>query len=58
LDSQLAGFYGVETRVLVQAVKRNLERFPDDFMYQLTGREWEALRSHFVTLKPGRGRHR
>jgi ORF6N domain len=43
LDAGLAGLYGVENRVLVQAVKRNLERFPADFMYQLTAEEFAAL---------------
>jgi len=58
LDSDLATLYGVETRVLVQAVKRNIERFPDDFMFQLSKEEYEFLRSQTVTLKTGRGRHR
>jgi len=58
LDSDLATLYGVETRVLVQAVKRNLERFPVDFLLQLTAQEWAALRSQSVILKPGRGQHR
>jgi ORF6N domain-containing protein len=58
LDSELAELYGVATKVLLQAVKRNRERFPDDFMIQLTTGEWSALRSHVVTLKPGRGQHR
>jgi hypothetical protein len=58
LDSDLAALYGVETRVLVQAVKRNTERFPKDFMLQLTTQEWTALRSQSVILKPGRGQHR
>jgi hypothetical protein len=49
LDEQLAAFYGVETRELVQAVKRNVERFPDDFMFQLDREEWVALRSQFAT---------
>ncbi|HEY3653841.1 MAG TPA: ORF6N domain-containing protein [Steroidobacteraceae bacterium] len=52
-----ASLYGVETRVLVQAVKRNIDRFPDDFMLQLTTQEWAALRSQSVILKPGRGQH-
>jgi hypothetical protein len=58
LDEDLAALYGVETRVLLQAVKRNVTRFPGDFMLQLTAPEWAALRSQFVTLKPGRGQHR
>jgi len=53
LDYDLAELYGVETRVLVQAVKRNLSRFPDDFMFQLTRDELEAWRSHFVMSNPG-----
>jgi hypothetical protein len=47
--------YGVQTKVLVQAIKRNPERFPDDFMFQLRMEEWEALRSQFVTSNGGRG---
>ena len=72
LDEQLAVFYGTETRTLIQAVKRNLDRFPGDFMFQLNRDEWVALRSQFVTLKvsadlrsqivtsqkSGRGQHR
>jgi len=58
LDEDLATLYGVETKVLVQAVKRNVTRFPEDFMHQLTASEWAALRSQSVTLKPSRGRHR
>ena len=42
LDQDLAELYGVETRILVQAVKRNLSRFPSDFMFQLTTTEWAA----------------
>ena len=49
LDHALAELYGVETKVLVQAVKRNLARFPDDFMFQLTTSEWAGLRSQTVT---------
>ena len=45
-------------KVLNQAVKRNIERFPEDFMFRLTAGEAAFLRSHTVTLKPGRGRHR
>ena len=58
LDADLAALYGVETRVLVQAVKRNLERFPEDFMFQLSREETDFLRSQIVTLKMGRGQHR
>lgn len=43
LDYDLASIYGVETRTLNQAVKRNMERFPQDFMFRLTEREWDAL---------------
>lgn len=55
LDKDLAELYGVETRVLKQAVRRNIQRFPDDFMFELTKDEEKSLRSQFVTLK--RGRH-
>lgn len=48
LDSDLAMLYGVETKTLNQAVKRNIERFPKDFMFQLTKEEWENLRSQIV----------
>ena len=48
LDQDLAELYGVETRVLVQAVKRNTERFPADFMIQLTQEEFSDLRSQIV----------
>lgn len=48
LDSDLAGLYGVETRVLNQAVKRNIKRFPKDFMFQLTRNEWNNMSSQFV----------
>jgi len=58
LDSELATLYGVKTKVLIQAVKRNKNRFPGDFMFQLTKEESKSLRSQFVTLKPGRGHHR
>ena len=49
LDSDLAALYEVETKVFNQAVKRNSERFPEDFMFQLTEKEYENLRSQFVT---------
>ena len=55
LDSDLAEIYGVETRMLKQAVRRNINRFPDDFMFELSKGENEILRSQFVTLK--RGQH-
>ncbi len=55
LDKDLARLYGVETKVLNQAVQRNIERFPPDFMFQLTDQETVRLRSQFVTSKKGRG---
>jgi hypothetical protein len=58
LDSDLARLYGVETKGFNQAVKRNLDRFPEDFLFQLTEREHEALRSQIVTSKMGRGGRR
>jgi phage regulator Rha-like protein len=73
LDRDLAALYETETKALNQAVKRNLKRFPPDFMFQLTKEEYESLRSQFetlensqtqkplrsqfVTLDPGRGQH-
>jgi ORF6N domain-containing protein len=58
LDSDLASLYAVETKVLNQAIRRNIERFPEDFMFQLTEAEAAFLRSQTVTLKTGRGLHR
>ncbi len=59
LDQDLADLYGVPIKALNQAVKRNRERFPNDFMIQLTKEEEGPLRSQFVTLKTtGRGTHR
>ena len=58
LDADLAALYGVETKVLVQTVKRNSERFPGDFMFQLDAQEWASLRSQFVTSNTGRGGRR
>lgn len=58
LDSDLAELYGVETKVFNQAVKRNLRRFPADFMFRLTQEEIESLRSQFVTSNEGRGGRR
>jgi hypothetical protein len=55
VDRDLAAIYGVETRTLNQAVKRNAERFPTDFMFQLTREEAMASRSQAVILKAGRG---
>lgn len=57
LSPDLAGLYQVETRALVQAVKRNIERFPADFMFQLTEEEDSVLRSQIVILEKGRGRY-
>jgi hypothetical protein len=58
LDMDLAELYGVETKVLVQAVKRKIERFPEDFMFQLTKEEFdEILRSQFVTSSWGGRRY-
>ena len=53
LDKDLAELYGVKTKVLNQAVKRNIERFPEYFMFQLTKEEAEISRSQIVTLKHG-----
>jgi len=71
LDSDLAELYGVEVKRLNEQVKRNPDRFPEDFMFQLNSDEWEfvqaqialsinenSLRSQFATLKNGRGGHR
>ena len=55
LDKDLADLYQVPAKALNQAVKRNRERFPEDFMFQLTKEEYHSLRSQFVTLK--RGQH-
>jgi ORF6N domain len=70
LDFDLATLYQVETRILNQSVKRNIKRFPEDFMFQLSTAEWQntssqivmmndtdSLRSQSVTLKNGRGKH-
>lgn len=59
LDSDLAKLYGVETRAINQAVKRNIDRFPDDFMFQITDNEQvevDSLRSQSVILKKGKHR--
>ncbi len=55
LDRDLAALYGVETKRLNEQVKRNIKRFPEDFMFQLTKKE--CLRSQFATLNEGRGLH-
>jgi ORF6N domain len=56
LDADLAKIYGVSTKVFNQAVRRNLKRFPDDFMFRLTSREFQSLRSQIVTSKLRGGR--
>jgi phage regulator Rha-like protein len=58
IDKDLAELYGVETKVLIQAVKRNIDRFPSDFMFQLNNQDVVRLRSQFVTSKSGRGGRR
>ena len=58
LDTDLAKIYQVETKTLNQAVKRNIDRFPKEFMFQLTEEENDFLRSQFVTSKKGRGGRR
>lgn len=58
LDSDLARIYGVSTIRLNEQVRRNKDRFPLDFMFQLTKEEAESLRSQIAILKPGRGQHR
>lgn len=58
LDEDLARLYQVPTGLLVRQVKRNLARFPADFMFQLTPEEWTTLRSHFGISKAGRGGRR
>lgn len=58
LDEDLADLYGVETKRLIQQVKRNLERFPGDFMFQLAKSEAAALRSQIATSNAGRGGRR
>jgi hypothetical protein len=58
LDTELAVLYGVTTKRFNEQVRRNRERFPQDFMFQLTAEELTALRSQIATLKGGRGQHR
>ena len=61
LDAHLAAIYGVATKRLNEQVRRNRDRFPADFCFQLTNEEWKlarALRSQNATLEEGRGRHR
>ena len=57
LDSDLAELYMVETKNLKRAVRANIERFPDDFMFELTKEEYDSLRCKNFTLKSGRGQH-
>ncbi len=57
LDRDLAGLYGVETKALKQAVRRNIERFPEDFMFELTKQEFQNLRSQLVTSSWGGTRY-
>jgi hypothetical protein len=57
LDSELARLYGVSTKRLNEAVKRNARRFPDDFMFRLTREEAECSRSQIATLKSGQGQN-
>ncbi len=57
-DSELAALYGVSTKRFNEQVRRNLKRFPADFMFQLTAEETGSLRSQIATLTTGRGRHR
>jgi hypothetical protein len=58
IDSDLASLYQVELRTLNQSVKRNLKRFPSEFMFQLTVKEWENLRSQFVISRNKQGGRR
>lgn len=58
LDSDLAHFYGIETKRLMEQVRRNPERFPDDFMFRLSSAEAKNLRSHFATPSSGHGGRR
>ena len=56
LDEQLAVFYDIETKALTRAVRRNIERFPDDFMFQLSQNEFDLLRRQFGTSSAWGGR--
>ena len=58
LDSDLAEVYSVSTKRLNEQVRRNIDRFPDDFMFQLTEQEFESLRSQFATSNKQRGGRR
>lgn len=57
LDVHLAGLYGIETKALTRAVRRNMARFPSDFMFQLSNQEFANLRRHFGTSSWGGRRH-
>ncbi len=57
LDYDLAELYGVETKRLKEAVRRNFSRFPEDFMFELFEDEWTSLRTQFASLKSGQGKH-
>jgi hypothetical protein len=57
IDEDLAELYGVETKRLKEAVRRNINRFPKDFMFELDFAEFKSLRTQFATLKKGRGQH-
>jgi hypothetical protein len=57
-DTDLAALYGVSTKRLNEQVRRNMDRFPPDFIFELTNQELASLRSQFATLKTGRGAHR
>ncbi len=57
IDADLAELYGIETKRLKEQVRRNRERFPDDFMFQLTTAEHQRLRSQFASLNKSRGQH-
>ncbi len=56
LDFDIASLYGTETKILKQAVRRNITRFPSDFLFELTRSEYNSLRSQIVTLEPGKGK--
>lgn len=57
LDSDLAEMYGVETKRLKESVRRNIDRFPEDFMFELTRDEYNSLRTQFASLESGRGNY-
>jgi hypothetical protein len=57
LDMDLAQLYAVETKRLKEAVRRNPSRFPPDFMFELSAKEWASLRTQIATLETGRGKH-